>query len=492
MKEINIKSAVQAYKNLTQLNCDNFFKYFDIYPKKDELIDLESFVGELEKLNIEVKIYDNYFFGYTIPQISKEFDLLRIGEGYVINIELKRENTGEKIKYQLVKNKYYLNFLEKEIYNFTYISNENQLYSIDNNENLVKKDFNELIGLLKRQKIEKNLKINSLFNPSNYLVSPFNSTTKFIKGEFFLTSQQEQIKKDTIQIVEKEGFSFTTICGKSGTGKTLLAYEIVKHFINKKERVLIVHCGIENDGHKKLKQKYFWEIISIRYLIQKKVSDYSLILIDEAQRIRPYQLENITKEIKQFKGNCIFSYDEKQCLKTEELDNNIGKLILDTVSPNQYTLKGKIRSNSDIASFTNALFNKANEYKKLDKSNIELNFFNNYKDAKSFIKILKKQDWKIINYTPSNYTVFPYDNYHINGEDSTHNVIGQEFEKVVVVIDSHFYYEGNNLSTRNYRNKPLYHPTQMLYQIITRAIKKLYIIVIGNEEVMERCLYILS
>jgi hypothetical protein len=36
--------------------------------------------------------------------------------------------------------------------------------------------------------------IDKLFNPSNYLVSPFNSTDRFIKNEYFLTNQQENIK----------------------------------------------------------------------------------------------------------------------------------------------------------------------------------------------------------------------------------------------------------------------------------------------------------
>lgn len=36
------------------------------------------------------------------------------------------------------------------------------------------------------------------FIPSNYLVSPFNSTNRFINNEYFLTSAQQRIKDEII------------------------------------------------------------------------------------------------------------------------------------------------------------------------------------------------------------------------------------------------------------------------------------------------------
>ena len=61
---------------------------------------------------------DNFIYGFSIPQISKEFDLLKIYEnGPVINIELKSRMIDEKkIEYQLKKNQYYLT-LSKYPYN---------------------------------------------------------------------------------------------------------------------------------------------------------------------------------------------------------------------------------------------------------------------------------------------------------------------------------------------------------------------------------------
>ncbi len=55
----------------------------------------------------------------------------------------------------------------------------------------------------------------------------------------------------------------------------------------------------------------------------------------------------------------------------------------------------------------------------------------------------------MINYTPSMYELYPYDRYQNRENDSAHKVIGQEYDKVVAVIDEHFYYRKDEyLSTK--------------------------------------------
>ena len=92
--------------------------------KDYELNGIESFVNELLKIKNSITIVNNYYLGYSIPQIGKEFDLLRFGDNYIINIEIKTESSIDKIFKQQQKNKYYLEFLDKEIYIYTYILNE--------------------------------------------------------------------------------------------------------------------------------------------------------------------------------------------------------------------------------------------------------------------------------------------------------------------------------------------------------------------------------
>ena len=123
----------------------------------------------------------------------------------------------------------------------------------------------------------------------------------------------------------------------------------------------------------------------------------------------------------------------------------------------------------------------------------ELNYFDNPKDAKDFLAHLNEENWKVINYTPDSRKTFPYDKYKLEDEDdNAHTVIGQEFNNVVAIVDEHFYYRSGYLSTRNYANDPYYLPIKMLFQIVSRTRLKLGIVIINNQEVLDRCLEILN
>lgn len=73
--------------------------------------------------------------GYKIPQIDKEFDLLRFGENYILNVEIKSILKEDDAKEQLIKNRYYLASLRKKIKSFTYVAEHNSFYQLDDDEN---------------------------------------------------------------------------------------------------------------------------------------------------------------------------------------------------------------------------------------------------------------------------------------------------------------------------------------------------------------------
>lgn len=140
MKNVNILSIIEAYRKLSNTLFQKLMNSYGIISgiKDYELNGIESFVNELLKIKNSITIVNNYYLGYSIPQIGKEFDLLRFGDNYIINIEIKTESSIDKIFKQQQKNKYYLEFLNKEIYIYTYILNENKLYK------LIRKDSNHL------------------------------------------------------------------------------------------------------------------------------------------------------------------------------------------------------------------------------------------------------------------------------------------------------------------------------------------------------------
>ncbi|EJD6501361.1 hypothetical protein M0L11_RS20085 [Providencia rettgeri] len=241
MKDINLISLTQAANTLSEAYFTRYYQYYGIGIKPDEVEVLKNFVKKLGYECGDKRIFNHFFVGYKIPQISKEFDLLRFGDDCIINIELKRTCAEDKIKYQLMQNRYYLEFLNKPIMSFAYDSEANELYKINKDE-LETVEVIDLQIALFNQNVRNLENINALFNPSNYLVSPFNSTDKFLAGQYFLTGQQRDIKQQVIaRINVSSGNYFTAVIGSAGTGKTLLVYDITNDLKSAGKRVLIVH-----------------------------------------------------------------------------------------------------------------------------------------------------------------------------------------------------------------------------------------------------------
>lgn len=490
MKKINIISIIQAYKNSSGDVFEKYLKYIKTKPKSHEIDDLEILIKELLHINSDIHIYNQFYFGYSIPQISKEFDLLRFGVDYIINIELKRSSDENKIKKQLLENRHYLKFLNSEIFSYTFITSTRKLYTIDGIK-LKEVSLKELVYKLNSQKVKSIDDIDKLFNPSDYLVSPFNSTKNFMEGEYFLTSQQDKIKKDTINCIDKNIKKFISISGRAGTGKSIITYDIAKHYISQGKNVIVIHCGYLNSGHELLNDVYNWKVMPVKEIGLINYSKNDVIIVDESQRIRVNSIKHIINNVNSNEIKCIFSFDSQQCLHNDEVRNNI-EGIISSLNPLSFELTEKIRTNEEIASFIKCLFDKARPIHKDEPKNVEINYFNNTEDALDFLELLKTSGWKVINYTPSQYYTEYFEKYKMPFEDSVHRVIGQEFDNVVGIIDKHFYYNGDKLSTKGYSRHPYYNHTKMLFQILTRTRRRLNIIIIENDEIMDRCLDILK
>ena len=187
MRKINLNSLVQAKNKLTNSGFATFKAHYGFDLKDDEIKDLENFIAILNMHNCEAGDFEGFYVGYKIPQIGKEFDLLRFGENYIINIEQKSTSTDEKIIKQLKRNKYYLKCIDKEVHYFTFVSKTKTLFTLNEKDTLETVDLARLIKLLKSQNFDGTKEANDFFSPSDYLVSPFNSTERFIEAEYFLT-----------------------------------------------------------------------------------------------------------------------------------------------------------------------------------------------------------------------------------------------------------------------------------------------------------------
>ncbi len=117
-------------------------------------------------------------------------------------------------------------------------------------------------------------------------------------------------------------------------------------------------------------------------------------------------------------------------------------------------------------------------------------YFDNVDDAKSKIRSLSNDDWEVIRFTPSQYRNEHHEQYSNTTCQTSHGIIGQEFDNVAIVLDNLFYYSDSNVL--DYGGRVYYNPIKMLFQNITRTRKKLKIVIINNQELLERCISILK
>lgn len=490
MKQINIMSLVQASVSLVPASFQDFLKLHQINIKPAEIEDLKCLVKETYASSNNVNMFDSFYVGYKIPQIGKEFDLLRFGKNYIVNIELKQTCLEQKIAIQLMRNRYYLFCIGRPVYTFTYVSDIKALYYLQADNTLIRTDICHLPGLLVSQDVDRSEIVDKLFDPSDYLVSPFNATQKFLREEYFLTHQQEEIKSQILQKLAGPKIArFISVKGSAGTGKTLLVYDTAKEMVKASRSHLIIHCGKLNEGQHQLIGTG-WNIVSIKDYLRYDFKQYSLVIVDEAQRITSHQLKTIVAKVEDSLINCIFSYDKLQTLSDSEHKNNIDAEIGSIRAVVTYKLSEKIRTNKEIATFIKVLFNSKRNLTLLKSNNIEITFFDNLEDAKSYLESLHKYGWEVLRFTPSQYTNEHHEKYYICPRKTSHQVIGQEFDGVAVTIDQFFSYDVNG--DLYYRGKTYYQMAKMLFQNITRARKRLNVVIINNPEVMARCISVLG
>ncbi|MGG4167423.1 DNA/RNA helicase domain-containing protein [Rossellomorea vietnamensis] len=487
LKSVNLLSLINAKRDLSTDTLKGYLDKMGVNIKLSEIDDVKSFVESIGEITKKKKIFNHYHVGFKINQIGKEFDLIRLGLNYNINIELKREHTGEKIHKQLKQNRYYLKALEREVYNFTYVVSNECLYFLEKDESLVEVELSSLVDLLVDQEIDEVSDINQLFDPSNYLVSPFNSTERFINGEYFLTTHQEEIKDKLVGSLSEDSNNLYSIEGGAGAGKTLLVYDIAKKIIDDGGKVVLLHCGNLNSGHRKLKDKYSWDVKPIKEYNSVIINKYDLIVIDEVQRIYKDQLEIIIEYLQNNNVPCVFSYDPNQCLHKVEIANNIPGILKGVVNET-FTLTEKIRTNPEIGAFIKNLFDLSKRNPNQTYSNINIQYFSDMENAKGYIRDLKLRGWAAIDYTVSGFKWTSLDNMLVRADENAHSVIGQEFDNVIAIIGKSFEYNDKGELIGDYRS--YYHPTKMLFQILTRTRKKLSIIIIDNEPILKKCLEI--
>lgn len=151
----------------------------------------------------------------------------------------------------------------------------------------------------------------------------------------------------------------------------------------------------------------------------------------------------------------------------------------------------KIRTNKNLAHFIRSVFD-LNKKSQIIPEDVSIIHFQNESTAKEYIST--KNDFRLINYTPSRYYQDHLDDFQLLRvyEGTSHSVIGQEFDNVIVIIDNFFCYDGAKQLKSIGRPGNPYDQVKMLFQAMTRVKRKLEIVVINNQPVFGEILKLLS
>lgn len=427
-------------------------------------------VDHLLKKNCNIAKLENFYYSYIIPHIGKEFDLLKLDSKAILNIELKSQHVGlDRIKAQLLNNKKYLKYLNKEMYLFTFISDIKEFYCLNEDDELVLCDVSKVLDIMNLFN-EEELDIDKLFKAGDYLVSPTTNPNKFLNGQYFLTTQQEFIKNNILNSLKNN--SYFKITGDAGTGKTLLLFDIAKE-LKSRGKVFVILCNKLQESHKKIAKSLNIFIIDQKQLDNNLSnlieSDY--ILVDEAQRMS----EKIWSKLQLNKKKIIFSVDNKQFLTKEEEKLNISSLI-DKLNPVKYKLSNKIRINNNISNFTYRLFDLSLSKYPFNFSNVEVVLANNENELTTYINMYSK-NFIYIDILNLNYD-FP-------NRVKIDDVLGNDYENVLIIIDEKFYYKGSKLGAQN-SNENDYLYLKLLYQGLSRTREKLVLVIYKNKSLFTR------
>ena len=126
----------------------------------------------------------------------------------------------------------------------------------------------------------------------------------------------------------------------------------------------------------------------------------------------------------------------------------------------------------------------------IDCTGVELNYANSTKEAQSMVEYYRSKGYVFINYSGATEGESPYAAYE---EDfDTHHVIGQEYDKVVMLMDPSFYYDEDGVLQGIPHPDPDYRYPNLFYQGITRVRENLALIVVQAPELFHKIVSIVK
>lgn len=493
MKTINIYALtrINSIGNLQRLERQMSQRTHLLTIKQWEIEGLRCLVENLES------VYDDtdklqFFYSFQMPKLGKEFDLLRISDDTIINIELKSEPIpDEGIRKQLMQNRYYLSYLGKNMRSYTYISKENRLVRLTNSEKLIEVDFEVLKADLMKQTACYESDIEHLFKEENYIISPLADSERFLNKEYFLTSQQKDIAKKIMNRIKTSGGCYQGFTGLPGTGKTLLLYDIAMS-LSYKQKVCIFHGGsysVELDNlDKRLKRIDFYQ--GHNYQELPNLDEYKAILVDEAHLISTEVLRKIVEVARDKQLPMVLSYASESSIALSERKNTPLELIYALPDYEEHKLTNRIRANGELSSFIQCLMEGSRYNHRKDYPSVAISYANNATEACRLLDYYRGLGYLYIKDGSLD--------LEIEGEavDIDHASC-MESDCVVMIMDAHFMYDDEQglISRSQKSGSSVWENSSIvrnLFHGLNRAKSQIALVIMDNESVCDTVLSILQ
>lgn len=492
MSHQNEVSLIELFNVISSGNNDLVHSYLKIHDfeynyeldkEQIKVSELNSYKNLLKHMATELSPSQTsgFYLGFKLKdQANTQFDLLKVANETVVNIEFKSDEPDKEILSQASEHHRILSMAFNRIIVLEHLATTDELFCYDSsNKKMVRVPYNRLKDIIPNDSTGLNKLIK--MTRSDFLVAPYNEPQKFLKSSYQLTTNQNNIKSAIL----KSGKGMSMIKGGPGSGKTLLLVDIVRELQSKGFSIGMVMGAKPSLGQKLLMETmgvslyWYYNLSSLEPLLDKDV-----LVFDETQRIT----QNIIDEVKKLTSDkiVVFSIDQQQVVHPEEKDREVQKQLEDIIDDKQiYELKQSVRINPELNSFYHRLLNK--KYRGAPVStfdNAAVRYFNDENDAKTYIQ--SKRD--------SGSVVIESDEYitqstnrktrkkQVQVSKNTKDVIGQEFRDVLLVFDQYVDYgEDDKLFVKNHGYYP-YYDEKMIFQAITRASNSLEIVILNNLE----------
>lgn len=487
MKSVGFNTFSSLRKNEEIFN--DSINYYGWGLRENEYYDFNELIKILKKETN--RDFLGWFLGVNINLVP-DFDAVKFYEKSAVIFELKASGRTEafdnaKITFEK-QNKILKSLGIETIYDFLFVEEEKEIFKFKNNV-LKKIEPEKVIEVLEKFDGESKNILENL-EPKSFLVNPFENTDKFFRGEYFLNTNQQRVVEN---IKQKKGL--VAVSGTAGTGKTLIAYDLIREW-DKNKKIIFIFTGDIRDEHKKIEEKLFnTKFVSIKNFNKSEnldnLDEYDVVIIDEAQRMRSNQRRIFFPYFQNNKDSekvILTLFDSRQSLGPKELDIAFENAIQNLVSI--FTLKNNVRSNKFVSGFIDWIFKINNEpndqtIKNDLKKYVDIQYFDNAESSKEWIESKQEEGYSFLTPTEANYGYSSSEKFStFSGKKNVHKVIGSETEKVVTYLDENFYYDDkNNLLDRN---NEYYYLNHALFVNLSRAQSRISLAVINNSEIYKK------